>query len=86
MNGLRAWLAVLLLALFAVAAGQESDQVDDDASPPAESPDDAPDAGDFDLDEDWELPEIPAGIFGDDIFIPSEEIAADEEIVFPVDI
>jgi hypothetical protein len=85
MNELRVWLAVPLLALFAVAAGQESEQVEGAAPPPAEA-DEAPDDGDFDLDEDWELPEIPAGIFGDDVFIPSEEIAADEEVVFPVDI
>jgi hypothetical protein len=85
MNDLRVWLAVLLLALHAVAAGQEPEQADGTAPPPAEA-DHTPDEESFDIDEDWELPEIPAGIFGDDVFIPSEEIAADEEVVFPVDI
>ncbi len=57
-------------------------EVEPQAPPAGDGQSSAPD--DVDID-DWEMPTLPPGM-DDDIFIPSEEIAADEEIIFPVDI
>ncbi len=46
-------------------------------APPAEEPPAEPPA---------ESEEAPAPPVSDDIFIPSEEVQADEELVFPIDI
>jgi hypothetical protein len=69
---LKASCSVLLLALFAAASAAQPPEDPAPASPPtAEQPDaEDPDAGDA----------------ADDVFIPSDEIQADEEVTFPVDI
>jgi hypothetical protein len=36
--------------------------------------------------DEWEMPELPDDFLEDDVFIPTEEIAADEEVTFPVNI
>lgn len=93
-------LAALLVSVFVPLSAPGSAQ--EPAAPPADTAPDtapAPDAAEVepqagdgqssapdDLDvDDWEMPTLPPGM-DDDIFIPSEEIAADEEIDFPVDI
>ncbi len=58
-------------------SGVASDEVDAAEPPPAN-------ADEVDID-DWEMPSLPPGL-DDDTFIPSEEISADEEVIFPVDI
>ena len=69
------WRAAALAALFAVLALGSSAGAQDDADAPAEPAETEP-AGD----------ETRAPRPEDDVFIPTEEIAADEEVVFPVDI
>lgn len=80
MNWSRALLALLaLMALSVSSLGQESAAPEDEpvpAAPPAETP--VPSA---------ETPPPPAETLRlDELFIPSEEIAADEEVIFPVSI
>jgi hypothetical protein len=38
------------------------------------------------IEDDWEMPQLPEDFLEDDVFIPTEEIEADEEVVFPVNI
>jgi len=80
MNWNRTLLALLaLMALSVSSVGQESAAPEDEAvpaAPPAETP--APPA---------ETPPPPAEPLRlDELFIPSEEIDADEEVIFPVSI
>ena len=80
MNWNRTLLALLaLMALSVSSVGQESAAPEDEAvpaAPPAETP--APPA---------ETPPLPAEPLRlDELFIPSEEIGADEEVIFPVSI
>ena len=87
MNWNRTLLALLaLMALSVSSVGQESAAPEDEAvpaAPPAETP--APPA---------ETPPPPAEtppppaepLRLDELFIPSEEIDADEEVIFPVSI
>lgn len=80
MNWSRILLALLaLMALSVSSVGQESAAPEDEAvpaAPPAETP--VPSA---------ETPPPPAETLRlDELFIPSEEIAADEEVIFPVSI
>ena len=71
MNITRAALAVFVLTALAFSSvGQEAEE---------EAPPEAPEA-------EESAPEQPDTRPLDEIFIPSEEIAADEEIVFPVNI
>lgn len=71
-------LAIFLIATFSLAGavyvvtGQEPEQTE---APPAEDTPETP-----------ETPETPAPPVSDDVFIPSEEVQADEELAFPVNI
>ena len=80
MNWSRTLLALLaLMALSVSSVGQESAAPEDEAvpaAPPAEAP--PPPA---------DTPPPPAETLRlDELFIPSEEINADEEVIFPVSI
>ncbi len=80
MNWSRILLTLLaLMALSVSSVGQESAAPEDEAvpaAPPAETP--PPPA---------ETPPSPAETLRlDELFIPSEEINADEEVIFPVSI
>ncbi len=80
MNWSRTLLTLLaLMALSVSSVGQESAAPEDEAvpaAPPAETP--PPPA---------ETPPPPAETLRlDELFIPSEEIDADEEVIFPVSI
>ena len=80
MNWSRTLLTLLaLMALSVSSVGQESAAPEDEAvpaAPPAEAP--PPPA---------ETPPPPAETLRlDELFIPSEEIDADEEVIFPVSI
>ena len=66
-------ISVLTLSLFAVLPGLAQDT--EDAPPPAAEERPAPPPSDA---------EEPRTL--EEIFIPSEEIAADEEVTFPIDI
>lgn len=68
------WLAVALgLAMLSMSStGQEE--------PQAPEPDEEGEA------QPQPTPRSPSDSSADDVFIPSEEIAADEEVTFPVDI
>ncbi len=73
MNWSQPLLALLaLMALSVSSVGQESAAPEDEAIPAAPPP---------------ETPSPPAETPRlDELFIPSEEIAADEEVIFPVSI
>ena len=73
------WRAAAVAALFAVLALGSSAGAQDEPDAPAEPAETEP-AG-----EETPAPPRSAGD-ADDVFIPTEEIAADEEVVFPVDI
>ncbi len=82
MKTIRILLAVLGLSLAAlVTTGQEAGDEPGSAPPEAEEPAAEPAA---------EPAEEPAGDASrgasDDVFIPTVEVQADEEVVFPVDI
>ena len=66
--------AVLLMLLGPMAGAQDA------AEPPSEPPSESQDAAV----PRAPAPRRPAAV--DDVFVPSEEVAADQEIVFPVDI
>jgi hypothetical protein len=67
----------LLIGLAVATAGLVVAQnTEEPARPPAEEPADEPASDDTDA----------AGTDADDVFIPTEEVLADEEITFPVDI
>lgn len=78
MKWIRLWLVIGLLVAAALSslAQEPADKAPDDTgSKPAPAATPAPDAS---------QPADANG--GDDEFIPSEEIGADEEVTFPVDI
>jgi hypothetical protein len=75
MDGLGASCAVLLLALVAGVSAAQPPEDAAPAPPPAAEQPEAEDTEDAD-----------AGDAADDVFIPSDEIQADEEVTFPVDI
>jgi hypothetical protein len=67
-------------------AGDDSGIATDAADAPEVEADEAEAASDDEVAADeWEMPALPPG-FDDDSFIPTEEVAADEEVIFPVDI
>jgi hypothetical protein len=70
MNALRILLCTVVLGLIAASVGAQDD---------APAPDTAPEAT---------PPNEPRGAEAadDDVFIPSEELQAEEEVTFPVDI
>lgn len=67
------YLSGALLAVFVVLAGAQ--EASPPASPPEEAPADPPAA-----------PPVSQPRGEDDVFIPTEEVQADEELAFPVDI
>ncbi len=74
MHVLRTLLALLaLMALSFSSVGQDTGAPEDEATPAEATPAEAP-------------PAPPDTRPLDEIFIPSEEIAADEEVIFPVNI
>ena len=74
MKTIRIILAVLGLSVAAlVTGGQEAEDESDSPPPAAEAPAEEP------------AEDAPSGA-SDDEFIPTVEVQADEEIVFPVDI
>ena len=76
MKTIRILLAVLGLSLAAlVTTGQEAEDEPESTPPAAEEPAEEP-AGDGDASRGA----------SDDVFIPTVEVQADEEVVFPVDI
>lgn len=91
-------LAVLALGAFALSSvvGQQGDGIEEveeaeeagqqasEQPQPQPQPEEVFD-DDIGIEDDWEMPELPGG-GGDDVFIPTEEIAADEEVTFPVNI
>ena len=82
MNTIRILLAVLSLSLAAlVTVGQEAEGEPEGVPPAAEEPAEEPAA------EAAAEPtgNIPSGA-SDEVFIPTVEVQADEEVVFPVDI
>jgi hypothetical protein len=72
----KVWLTLLLLGVFAGGAGLVVHAQDSDSSP---NPGSATEEAEPQV-------EPPAPEPEDDVFIPSEEIQADEELPFPVDI
>jgi|GEM_PF-1673976 len=70
-----------VLALGFAAGAQE--QGDRSAAPPAQAPQSPP--AETPAPVQRERTQRPAG-GEDDVFVPTEEIGADEEVVFPVDI
>ncbi|MEE8237207.1 MAG: hypothetical protein V3S67_02730 [Gammaproteobacteria bacterium] len=79
MHVLRTLLALLaLMALSFSSVGQDTGAPEDEATPAEATPAEATPA---------EAPPAPPDTRPlDEIFIPSEEIAADEEVIFPVNI
>ncbi len=74
MHVLRTLLALLaLMALSFSSVGQDTGAPEDEATPAEATPAEAP-------------PAPPDTRPLDEIFIPSEEIGADEEVIFPVNI
>lgn len=70
--------AVLAAAAAALLAGAFAQEADQEAERPA--PAERPET------ESATPPEPRGRAEGDDVFVPTEEIGADEEITFPVDI
>jgi hypothetical protein len=78
MRKLGSQLSLLTLGLLALCAvAQESPPPAQAPTPPAQSP--APPAPS-------PVPPQASSEASDDVFIPTEELAADEEVTFPVDI
>lgn len=77
---LRAAVAAGVLAVLALG---QSGRAQDDAPPPESPPAEAAEPAQAETPEQAARPRRDAE---DDVFVPTEEIAADEEIVFPVDI
>lgn len=81
MKTIRILLALLGLSLAAlVTTGQEAEGEPESPPPAAEEPAPEPAAQSAE-----EAEEAPRG-GSDDVFIPTVEVQADEEVVFPVDI
>jgi hypothetical protein len=74
MNALRILLCTVVLGLIAASVGAQDDVPAPDTAPEATPPN--------------EPPNEPRGAEAadDDVFIPSEELQAEEEVTFPVDI
>lgn len=72
--------AALAAGVLAVLALGQSGRAQDDA-PPADSP-----PAEASVPAEAEQAARPRRDAEDDVFVPTEEIAADEEVVFPVDI
>ena len=84
MKAIRIFLGVLGLSLAAfVTVGQEAEGEAESPPPAAEEP--APEPAAQSAEEAAEAEETPRG-GSDDVFIPTVEVQADEEVVFPVDI
>jgi hypothetical protein len=79
---------LLFLGLLWLPAVAQDAQTPPPAPPAAaEADDDARDAGAAPAPQQAEPPASrPPAPPGDDVFVPTEELAADEEVTFPVDI
>lgn len=81
MNTYRKCLAAGLLCTFVALAGAQDPE--SEPSPPANPPADPPRQPPA---ETREAPRAPQPSAAEDVFIPTEEVQADEELAFPVDI
>lgn len=86
MNTIRILLAVLGLSLAAlVTVGQEAEGEPEGVPPAAEEPATVPAAEPAAEAAAEPTGNVPSGA-SDEVFIPTVEVQADEEVVFPVDI